>query len=316
MATTVTVRDLDNYPGVSKTITVDQATLVPVGYDGDEQWVLTFRTSAFSDNTLRTPIQDIFVREVKCGWLKSSGLVELEGYATSASSKSLKVKLDDSNQYYTISIAEGESGVNTIADAIESAIQAIPTTSGIGWSESDDELAYKNAMVEFKDGKFYIMSGTFSKHYTGSTRSSVQVDEVLGDTMYYDLGFDLNIDSQTIASTGISEALVNQAYTTGDSILYVDRIMTAVSGSCGVITDGDNTDYFQILGVNGLELTVPTSGTNGFVSITNNYDADKSKVQILKYQDPDSFPVPTHRTVDAIIRWGINSMVNQIDFSS
>ena len=316
MATTVTVRDLVNYPNVSKTVIVDQSTLVPVGYDGDEQWVLTFRTSAYSDNTLRTAIQDIFVMEVKCGWLKSSGLADLTSYATASGSKSLKVKIDDSSQYYTITLAEGISGINTIADELEAAIHAIPTTSGIGWSSNDDELAYKNAMVEFKDGKLYILSGSFSKHYTGSTRSSVKVDEASGDTMYYDLGFNLSTDSETIAGAGIYESLISADYTAGEASLYVETATGFEADMCAVITDGTNTDYFSILAVSGTKLTVPTVGVNGFDGITNSYSDGLAKVQIMAYQDPDSFPVPYHRTVDSIIRWGVNSMINQIDFSS
>jgi hypothetical protein len=67
MAVNVTVYDLENYPDNSKTVTVDQKTVVPLGYDGDEQWVLSFTTTAYSDNTARTAIQDIYVTEMKAG---------------------------------------------------------------------------------------------------------------------------------------------------------------------------------------------------------------------------------------------------------
>ena len=63
MARNVTVYDLDNYPDNSKTVTCDQQSIVPIGYGGDEQWVLSFVTSAYSDNTNNTAIQDIYVRE-------------------------------------------------------------------------------------------------------------------------------------------------------------------------------------------------------------------------------------------------------------
>jgi hypothetical protein len=314
MATNVTVRDLNNYPGVSKTVTVDQTTLVPVGYDGDEQWVLTFRTSAYSDNTARTPIQDIFIREVKCGWLKSSGLVDLTNYITASGSQSIKVKMDNSSKYYTITLAVGTAGVNSLADSLEDAIHNVP--DDVSWDEDDDELAYKNAMVEFQDGKFYILSGTFSKHYTGATRSSVKVDEVAADTMYYDLGFNLSTDSESIASTGVYEALLSSDYTAGDASLYVVNATGFVVGKCALVTDGVNTDQFTILAVSGTKITVPTVGVNGFDGIANSYSTGLAKVQILNYQNPDSFPVPYHRTVDSIIKWGVNSIINQIDFSS
>lgn len=314
MATNVTVRDLENYPTISKTVTVDQTTLVPVGYDGDEQWVLSFRTSAYSNNTSRTAIQDIYVREINAGWLKSSGMANLTGYTTSSGSKALKVKMDKSSGYYTITLAEGLAGADSIADAIENAIKRVPTISGT-WNTSDDALAYKNCMVDFKDNKFYIVSGNFSKYYTGDERTSVKVDVVSGDTFYYDMGFDLSVDSESIASMGITEADLVSDYTADDQYLYTDAY-GCVSGTCGVITDGSNTNYFQIIAVSGTRLTVPTASNNGFTAITNSYVSGSTKIQILQYQDPDVFPVPFHRTVDSVIKWGINSIVNQIDFSS
>ena len=82
MAVNVTVYDLDNYPDNSKTVTVNHSTLVPIGYEGDEQCVLSFTTTAYSDNTNTTSIQDIYVRETRAGWCKSSGLVGTGGKFT------------------------------------------------------------------------------------------------------------------------------------------------------------------------------------------------------------------------------------------
>ena len=314
MATNVTVRDLINYPDNNKSVVVDQTTVVPVGYDGDEKWVLSFTTTAYSDNTARTAIQDIYVQEMNCGWLKSSGLTSLTGYKTSASSKTLGVKMDNSSGYYYVQLEEDLAGANTIADALEAAIQNVPNVSGT-WNTADDELAYRNAMVEYLNGKFYIVSGNFSKYYTGTRRSSVKVMASGVDTFYTDLGFDLSVDSESIAGSSILEGVLSVDYTAGSADLYIS-IGSCVSGTCAVITDGTNTDYFPILAVSGTHLTVPTVASNGFDGVTNSYTALESKIQVMSYQDPNQRPLLFHNTVDSVVRWGINSLANQIDFSS
>lgn len=315
MATNVTVRDLENYPAISKTVSVDQTTIVPVGYDGDEQWVLSFRTTAYSNNTNRTAIQDIYVQETSCGWLKSSGLMGLTGYKTTSGSKTLGVKIDNSSGWYYVQLEENLTGVNTIADALEKAIQAIPTISGT-WNTSDDDLSYMNAMVEYKNNKFYIISGTFSEDYTGATRSSVKVTYSGSDTMYYDLGFNLGVDSESIAGLSMSEGYLLTNYTAGSANIYVSNAAACSSGVCIVITDGTNYDYSPVLAVSGTMLTVPTAGTNGFDGISHSYTALLAKVQVMTYQDPDQVPITYHNTIDSVIKWGINSLINQIDFSS
>lgn len=313
MATNVTVRDLVNYPSNSKTVVVDQSVVVPVGYDGDEQWVLSFTTTAYSNNTSRTAIQNIYVQEMKAGWYKSSGMVSLSGYQTTATSKKLGVKMDAGSTIYYVTLDEGLVGGDAIADALETAIRDIPNVSGT-WSVSDDALAYKNALVEFKNNKFYIVSGSFSKYYTGATRSAVATSSGTSDTMYTDLGFNLGTGSEAIAGVSLKEGYVTSYYTTNTATLSVS--MTGVtSGTVAMITDGTNTDYFTILAVNGTNWTVPTLA-NGYIGIKHNYAASLSKVQVMGYQDPDQVPVAYHDTIDSVIRWGISSITNQIDFSS
>ena len=61
MAINIDTQDLVNYPGTVKRVTVDQEQVVPQGYEGDEQFMLSFSTTAYSDNTARTRIQDNYV---------------------------------------------------------------------------------------------------------------------------------------------------------------------------------------------------------------------------------------------------------------
>lgn len=322
MATTVTIYDLDNYPANSKTMTVDQKKVVATGDEGDEKWVLSFATTAYSDNTNTTSIQDIYVRDIKAGWSKSSGFVGTGGkFTIDATHKNLEIAMDASvgpdagSGYYPFTL---EEGVNlpgeTVADDMETKITALADT--LSTNDAGLELAYKNAVVSFVNGRFFVKSGTVSEHYTGADRSSVKIVDGVTNGCYALLGFDLCVDSQTIASTAIKESLLTSNYTGGDT-LYIDAGTTVVSGECMLITDGSNTEYFTVLGVvTDTDITVATGAANGYDGIVNNYVSGVTKVQLLREQDPEQEPVPCYDTIDDITRWGILSVVRQVDFSS
>ena len=317
MATNITVYDVENYPDNSKTVTLDHKTIVPVGYEGDEQWVLSFVTTAYSDNTNATTIQDIYVREIKAGWLKSSGLVS-PPFDITASNKTLGIKMDAASAYYYIELSVGNdlSG-DVVAADMETKIRAIP--DGGAWSSSDDgyKLAYMNASVEWKEDKFYIISGSVSPYYTGTNRSSVDVTSSGLDTCYNDLGFGLSVDSQTIAGTAIYECLLGSNYTTDTADLTLATDISVTEGDCLMITDGVNTDYFTaISGTSGVNVKVCTAANNSYTGIKNSYTTTSGKIQRLREQDPEQVPAAYYNTVDAITRWGIKSVSQQIDFSS
>lgn len=310
MAVNVTVYDLENYPDNNKTVTVNQTQVVPTGYEGDEQWVLSFSTTAYSDNDSTTAIQDIYVREIKVGWLKSSGFVS-GPFVIGASNKTLSVKMDASSKYYSVVLDEGTYGGDSLADHIEEKIRAIPA-SDANWDSNDDSLAYLNASVEYTNGKFYIYSGSVAKNYTGSNRTSVKVTSSGVDTCYDYLGFNLSVDSQSVASTAVNETYLAQNYNNGATSLYLNSDIGASQGECLAITDNTNTDYFVAMAVSGTLITV----ASGVAGISNNYTSNKAKIQLLRVQDPDQSPVAVYDTVDKVTRWGIKSMTNQIDFSS
>ena len=52
MAINLDTQDLQNYPGTVKRVTVDQEQVVPYGFEGDEQFMLSFSTTAYRDNTI------------------------------------------------------------------------------------------------------------------------------------------------------------------------------------------------------------------------------------------------------------------------
>jgi hypothetical protein len=317
MAINVTIRDVENYPDISKTVTVDQTTMVPVGSYGDEKWLLSFVTSAYSDNVARTGIQNIYVQEMKAGWVKSSGLVDFGStVVVSATSKTLGIDIDNSTgAWYYIELTEGVYGPDALARDMEDLIRSIP--DGSLWNSNDDPLAYINAQVEYSNGKFKIVSGSVASEYTGTSQTSVEVTYSGSDTLYYDVGFDLGIDSYTIATTGTNERLVTSAVVSGTDTVVITTTAGLSAGDCMAITDNVNTDYFQIIDVVSLTDLTVASGT-GFDAIHNDYNISvtPAKVQLLRVSDVDQEPSQYHDMVDSIMRWGIMSVTNQIDFSS
>jgi hypothetical protein len=311
MATNITVKDLDNYPDISKTITVDQKTLVPTGAQGDEKWVLSFVTSAYSDNANNTAIQDIYVQEFSTGWIKSSGLVGLGSTTISGGFNSFEIKIDKCSKWYDVTLSNGLYGTDSLADHIQSVIRGIPTASGSGWSSSDDPLAFKNAMVEYTNQKFYIISGNVSEFYTGDNRSSVDVRINGVDGLYKYLGFDLGVGSEDIATTTIKEKLVITNCGPTSTNIVLNQMIGLDAGDPIAITDNTNTNYVIAQVGTTTSNIVIVSG-----SLTNSYTATNAKVQKLRLQDPDQEPVNYHSTADSIMRWGIMSTLNQIDFSS
>lgn len=309
MATNITVRDLDNYPDTSKTITVDQTTLVPTGAQGDEKWVLSFVTTAYSDNTNLTSIQNIYVQEMTTGWYKSSGLVNLgSSIIVSSGSKTLGVNIDNSSKWYYVQLTEESYGPDALADHIQDQIRAVPDS--YLWSSNDDPLSYKNSQVEYENGKFKIISGTVSEFYTGNNRTSVAVTYSGSDTLYYDLGFDLGIGSYDIAATSVKEKLVTANCGPASTAIVINQMTGLLAGDPIAITDNSNIDYVVAQAGTTESNIVIVSG-----SLSNSYTANEAKVQRLRIQDPDQRPVPYHSEVDSIMRWGIMSILNQIDFS-
>ena len=224
----------------------------------------------------------------------------------------------DGMGYYTLDLAYDDEGIalrgEEIASDIEAKIRAVEVvTADLGY-----QLAYTNASVEYKNGKFWITSGTIGRYYTGEYKSAVDIMPGSGTT-YDDLGFNLAITSEGVANTTTAETLLTVDYTAGDASLNIGAGTGVAAGNSVFITDGTNLDYFTVLSVNGTKtiLTVPTSATNSYVGITHDYTLSSgTKIQVLKEQDPDNFPTSWCTSVDSIIRYGIKSMVNLIDYSS
>lgn len=324
MALNIDTQDLVNYPGTVKRVTIDTDSIVPTGQEGDEKIVMTASTTAYSDNTARTAIQDLYITDFKAGWCKSSGFAGSGGkFSLDSDHYKLWVKIDNTvsgtwSGYYEIDLTYNEDSTPISGEAVaadmEEQIRAITLdTADTGYS-----LSYKNASVEYMNGKFYIVSGSVSSYYTGANRSSVKVRAASTKDCSVQLGFNMSMDSQRMAGITSKEVALSSDYTVADNTVSVNTGLGVSVGQAYLITDGYNTDYFTALtGSTESSIAVAVSGTNGFHAISNNYaTASGTKVQKLVEQDTDAGPDFWYTDMDAIGRWAIKSLVNQIDYSS
>ena len=320
MAINVDTQDLTNYPGNVKRVTIDQESVVPQGYEGDEQFMLSFSTTAYSNIVSRTQIQDYYITNFKSGWCKSSGFTGTK-FALDSTHNSLEIKIDSttsgiSDGYYRITLSHNNGvpvDADVVAAAMETKIRDIADTltdNDLGY-----RLAYMNAVVEFKGGRFWIVSGSTGRWYSGENKSSVKVRASSVNDCSELLGFDLATDSETVDSLAVKEALVMTdlagSTISGTTSITINQSVGASIHDCMLITDGTNTDYFQISNVSG-GTSIEFDGT----PVANDYLASKAKVQLLREQDPDADPTLWFDDVDKITRHGIKTMINQIDYSA
>lgn len=319
MAINVDTQDLINYPGNIKRVTLDQESVVPQGHEGNEQFMLSFSTTAYSDNIARTNIQDTYITDFKAGWSKSSGFAGNK-FALDLTHRSIEVKLDSttsgiSDGYYRITL-EHNDGIPIDAEVVAADIETkIREIAGI--LEGDDagfKLAYMNASVEFTGGRFWIVSGSLSSYYSGANKSSVKVRI----SSLYDcsdiLGFNLSTDSEVTDSLAVKEAIVltdHVVTASGVGVIAISANIGASVNDCMVITDRVNQDYFQITDITG-----GTVIEFDHSKVLHSYTQSKTKVQLLREQDPDADPTLWMAGIDKIARHGIKTIINQIDYSS
>jgi len=322
MAINIGTQDLENYPGNSKTVTIDVASLVPTGYEGDEQIVLRVYTNAYSNNTNRTAIQDLYITEAKSGWIKSSGF-KGSVFQLDSTHNTFRISLDTTvsgytgDGWYNVELAHSNGSSlpgNQVAADMETKIRAIPF--GNQWSTADDGyvMAYINCSVEFSDGKFKIISGSISDSYSGLDKSAVAVSSGITNDCADLLGFDMSMSSEELDGVRIKEAELLTNYTAGGSILYTSGGTGAQVGDAMAIKSAGpspSLEYFIVGDLNPSGSDITISGT-----LQNNYVAHQAKVQLLRMNDPEFEPTSPYGNVDSIARYGIKNMVNQIDYSS
>jgi len=315
MAISIDTQDLLNYPGNVKRVTADQESLVPAGNEGDEAFMLSFSTTAYSDNVSRTRIQSYYITNFKAGWCKSSGFTGTK-FALDSTHNSIEIKIDStvsgiSSGYYRVTL-DHDNGVPmdgaVVAADLETKLRAVTLDTG----DAGYSLAYMNSSVEFSGGRFWIVSGSLSGYYSGANKSAVRVRASSVNDCSEILGFNLSTSSEVIAASLVKEALVTTAVSgTVSTQLTINQNVGAVDNDRMLITDGTNTDYFQITSVVG-----NTTINFEAAAVTNSYTASGAKIQLLREQDPDADPALWFNDVDKITRHGIKTIINQIDYSS
>lgn len=318
MALNLDTQNIDLYPGTIKRVTVDLDQIIPISQEGDEKFVITVATSAYSDNTARTAIPTTYITDLNVGWTKSSGLAGIGGkFALDATHNQLKIKMDatvsgsDQSGYYTVQLNYNTNGTSirgeVVAADLEEKIRDITCVA----ADAGYQKAYSNATVEWKDGKFWVMSGTIGRYYTGQYRSSVKVASASSNDCATLLGFNTQVSSEDVATRTIAESLITANYTGGAGSLSINAGTGVAAGNCLSISNGTTTEYMLVTAVSGTYLTVSDATVTGTYSTTNH-----SRVQILREQDPDVRPIPYCSSVDDIIRYGVKNTINTIDFSS
>lgn len=326
MAINIDTQDLVNYPGTTKRVTLDQDSIVPVGEEGDEKYVLKFSTTAYSDNANSTAIQDMYITEFKAGWCKSSGFAGSGGkYDLDATHYKLKVKLDatvsgsDGSGYYEISLDYNVDETPITGDAIAADMEEKIRALTMETADTGFSLSYVNCSVYHQEGKFWIISGTAGDYYTGSNRSSVKVTTASTNDCTAELGFEAgtSLNSEDLDAVAVREAALGANYTTDTTPMTIGAGTGVAAGDCLIITDGINTDYFTALaGTTDTSIVVPTNGNNSYVGIANSYTTSGTLIQKLRRQDPEGRPTMWYTDIDAISRFGVKSIINQIDYSS
>lgn len=306
MAVNVTVFDLVNFPNNSKTVTVDLTEVVPLGNAGEDSWVFTASTTATASGG--ATIQKLYINNTRLGWAKSSGL-KTGPYDVTSSKRHLKIAIDeDIGDAVELGLAWNDS-LPLSGDDIAEDIQAKLNNAASSGGSKAGNLSYLNATCIYEDNTFQIISGTASSSYTGTNKSSVAVADGTTTTgLAEELGFNIPVTSETLASTEIKQTSLSTAYTSpGSTALTVANSGRIAGGDVVAITDGTNTEY------RGVESAVGTSVTLSS-GVANTYAAG-SKVQVVKLQDSTAEPPPAFSNIDSYVKFGIATIVNQIDFS-
>jgi len=316
VAVNVTVRDIVNFPGgTAKTVTLDITQIVPVTGDpleGDEIWVTSATTTATASGG--GSIENIFKNQMKRGYIESSGLAG-NIFNIPALAK-MKVAIDENiGGGVDVQLTEANNvlGVD-IASELEAAIKQEAEVGGGG--SKIGNLSYLNVQVRFVNGFFIIESGTVSTSFTGSGRSSVILaapEAPFNDILRPELGFDIPTLSVDLAGRQLVETDLTATYSSGD-LLTVTSTANLDDGDAFEVLDGTNISIGLVSGTESSSVFRFTSVSGVELGLDNEY-AIGAKVRKLHPVNAAD-PLSAITTVDELYRFSIDSIVNQVDFSS
>jgi len=261
---------------------------------------------------------------MRSGWLKG---MEAAGPFTivSGTNQAFEIKLDADPTWRHIDITPETYSGDALADWLEAAIRDLEDVVS-----SSYQLAYMNMSVKYEDGRFQFVSGSVSEHFTGSLKSSVEINNgtllyAPGENVAPTVGLDFPTTTESLASFEAKEGRVNGSYTAGSATLNIKDYgwdATTFSGSVFTITDDnfevtdlvydDNSEYFICIGGTASALTV--MGADGTAGLVYNYSDGDKIIMFSGPQDPQATPTAWHSEVDSVVRWGIKTVSNQIEF--
>jgi hypothetical protein len=207
-------------------------------------------------------------------------------------------------------------GVDVAAE-LEAAIKAEANIGGGGAKIGN--LSYLNVQVRFLNGKFIIESGTAASSFTGSGRSSVALSPPTGpftDNLRPVLGFDIATASETLAGRQLVETDLTASYTGSaiDDLLTVTSTSNLEVGDAFEILDGTSSNIALVSGTISSSVFRFTSISGAGTGFGASYAAGAMVRKLHQVNVAD--PVSAIDTVDELYRFSIDSIVNQIDFSS
>ncbi len=308
MAISELLRNLESYPSKTKTVVLDLQKVIPIDNNGDEIYVISATPSPTTMVGIGGgSINPVFIREFKSGYCKSSGFKNPPYTVTSGNSK-LRVSIDGSSYYeITLSSGSGLTGEDVARD-LQTQITAI---GGDGASE-EGNAAFLNTSVKYENGRFVVIAGSVSNTFTGVGKSSVQILPGTSGDASATLGFDIPVVSELIASSTATETVLVSGYTanTGNT-LVVDSVQDLSTGMAFTISDGTNREYFVASGIVGNSIYFSSATVSG---LSNSY-AIGSIIQKIFERDADSDLASPHVDIDAIVRFALQGIGSQIDFS-
>jgi hypothetical protein len=212
-----------SYPNNTKTVTVDLVSRIPVGQDGDEKYILSISTTAYSNNTSRTSINPIYIYDIKKGWAQSHVLTT----PISTDGGTLTIAIDETDSgAVSVTVASGTYTGPLLADHIETQLR---TTASGSKSGASNYRSYMDAAVEFEDSRVTIKSGSVKSSYNSSTWSYVSSVHVTGGTVADELGFYSGYPNSYDLATTVSGALIGPASAitdVDDAIRYAIRSLS------------------------------------------------------------------------------------------
>lgn len=302
MAINESVKDLINNPTRTKTVTLDLQKIVPIDNNGDEVYVLSASGVSTVDKINGGTITPIFIRDFKAGYAKSSGFKNPPFTVTSGTS-TFRVSVDGSTfRDITLSTGTGLTGPD-IASDMQAKINAL---AGVGGVE-EGNLGFLNATVEFVNNRFKFISGSVSNTYTGAAKSSFVLSSGTSNDGSVLLGLDKGVNSEALSSKIPVETTVTIAYS-GGVTLDVASTESMEANEAFTIYDGVNREYFVASGTAVGEITILGSG------LVNNYDVG-AVVQKIFERDATAQLASPYEDIDSIVRFSLQSISSQIDFT-